>query len=788
MFIGDSDRMSHFLTWLIHLNDGVRGGHLPTWNNSLFGGYSTAGLPYVYYNPLAFSGLLFPPELQNWVAGWVSMLWLFASGVAVYFLIKTITSKTLYAFTGAALYLSSAAPILKISQNDGTFSVAVMAPIVLLCMLSAKKGRMFLCMLGSFLALTYLLSISFLQEAAYAGLLLSTFGLYRLVFRRDVKPFLVLLGSGLAAICVSFPRLVNVGMELSLSNRGGTSGFLDTWAGLGAFNRLEIFRWLDDRFFGQFYSHSLSLGNGLNMHEGMLAYASTFAVVIFFVGIFAHLRNKRTFGESGDITFHSLFWVFCLCVVVTKTGYWIMYYLFLKIGFIHARITTIGTLSFCILVAIFLNKLDEKAIGDSNTNTKTEVAHFAIIAAVCVLVTFVLESSVAPFVNDRVAVKIGGFSAFASKAAVLRVILSIAIAAVLLSVIYRGGNGLIRKAAVPMLAILSVMQVAVYAKDQTSGEFMRREAPFKTPTRLLADGNQFKVPSASAKADIRRNLEAEDYRVTLMCDPAQIGIYCNPYMANVWGLREIGGYVSAIPIRISALPWSEGQVGLRSVTTESVKGISWDLLALLNVKYAVEYHPGLLTNAIRDKESNAVRELRPDDLVIHRNPLPTVPRVFLAARVDSVDSMEKAAGILFPGKKYDAAKNNVLARSVAESGKALGGDFSTEGTITSSFRDQHIEVRLPPSGQRRFLVINERYHPGWAATIDGNLAEIYPTNVFMRGLVVPPGATTVKLEYRPFSFTPRAGWFYGAGIVILALLLYFTIRFDRSESETHGKR
>lgn len=777
--------MSHFLTWLIHLNDGVREGRLPTWNDSLFGGYSTAGLPYIYYNPLAFAGLLFPPELQNWVAGWISMFWLFASGIVAFFLIKTIVPKTLYAFAGAALYLSSAAPILKISQNDGTFSVVVMAPIVLLCMMSAKRGRMLPCLLGSFLALTYLLSVSFLQETAYAGLLLSTFGLYRLVFRRDAKPFLVLLGSGLAAICVSFPRLINVGMELRLSNRGGASSFLDTWAGLGSFNRLEIFRWLDDRFFGEFYSHSLSLGNGLNMHEGMLAYASTFAVVAFIVGVFAHLRSIKTSSEVNDITFHSLFWIFCLSVVVTKTGYWIMYYLFFKIGFIHARITTIGTLSFCILVAVFLNKLNEKTISDSNT--KLRAAHFAIIAAVCALVTLALEASVTPFVNDRVVVKIGGFSAFASKAAILRVTLSIAVAAILLSVIYRSGTGLLRMAAAPILAILSIMQVAVYAKEQTSGDFMRREIPFKTPTRLLADGDQFKVPSAGARAGMRKALEAEEYRVTLMCDSTQIGIYCNPYMANVWGLREIGGYVSAIPIRISALPWSKGQVGLRSVTTESVNEIGWDLLALLNVKYAVEYHPGLLTNAIRDTTSNAVRELRPDDLVIHRNPVPALPRVFLAARVDSVASMEKAAGILFPEKKYDAGKTNVLARSVAESLTAFDGDFSTEGSITSSFKDQNIEIRLAPSKHRRFLVINERYHPGWTATVDGDPAKIYPTNVFMRGLIVPPGATAVKLEYRPFSFTLKAGWFYGAGIAILILLFYFTIRFDRMGLDNNGK-
>ena len=64
MFIGDSDRLSHHLPWLHHLAEGLRRGELATWNNALFGGYSTVAIPYTFPNPFALFVLL-------WATGFI---------------------------------------------------------------------------------------------------------------------------------------------------------------------------------------------------------------------------------------------------------------------------------------------------------------------------------------------------------------------------------------------------------------------------------------------------------------------------------------------------------------------------------------------------------------------------------------------------------------------------------------------------------------------------------------------------------------------------------------------
>jgi hypothetical protein len=780
LFVGDSDRMSHFFTWLIHLNNGVRNGYLPTWNDHLFGGYSTVGLPYTYYNPLAFVGLLFPPELQNWVAGWTSMLWLWLAGIAAYALIRWSVPSAFYAFVGAALYESSAVLVLKISQNESTFSVTVLTPVILLALLAARPGRLLPCTLATYFAFAYLFSVSFLQEAAYACMLAGLFAAYHLIVRRHWSPLLVAAMGGVPAVLVSFPRLLNVATELRLSNRAASGGFDQAWLSLGAFNAYEVLRLLDDRILGRYFSHALKLGNAINLHEGMVAYVSTYAVVVVVVGVAWYIARTAQ-GNSlrhSDIPFHILFLVFCLSVPVTRTGYWLMYHLFLKVGFIHARVTTVAMPSLCLLTAMFLNRFASS--DDAHARRRVPMLHLAIVIVACALVTAIIEVVSQHFVDTRLPVRRHGYTRVViSVGAELRVLCSILIASALLIAVRLSKQEKWRRLMVPSLGLLAVMQIGVYAKDQTSGDFMKSDGvPYRTPTRLLARSDEFRLPSTTARQGIHDVLQPDLYRTALVCDPTRVSIYCTPYIANVWGLREIGGYISSIPTRISALPWPTPQVGLRSITLGSIDDANWNLLALLNVEYAVEYHPALLTNAIRDGHGPA-RELRPDDLVIHRNPVPVIPRLFFAANVVVRRSMEEVAGALFPRKTYDAGRSDVRNISYVEGPSSLEGRYGSDGEIRAKFRDQFVDIWLTPSDTPRFLVINERYHPDWRAFVDGVATPVLPTNVFMRGLVVPPRVEGVHLEFRPYSLSRRAVPFYLGGAALLIAVLVFTWRIDR---------
>ncbi len=66
-----------------------------------------------------------------------------------------------------------------------------------------------------------------------------------------------------------------------------------------------------------------------------------------------------------------------------------------------------------------------------------------------------------------------------------------------------------------------------------------------------------------------------------------------------------------------------------------------------------------------------------------------------------------------------------------------------------------------------FLLVNEGFDPGWTATIDGTPAPVVPANVAFRGVVLPPGARSVVLDYKPRAV--KLGFELSAGA--LALLL-----------------
>jgi len=80
-----------------------------------------------------------------------------------------------------------------------------------------------------------------------------------------------------------------------------------------------------------------------------------------------------------------------------------------------------------------------------------------------------------------------------------------------------------------------------------------------------------------------------------------------------------------------------------------------------------------------------------------------------------------------------------------------------------------VEVRVPASGSPGLLVLNDKYHPAWEVTVDGNPAALLRCNSLMRGVVLPAGAKEVVFEYRPSTL------YVWIGIVSTALILLWGI-------------
>jgi hypothetical protein len=138
-----------------------------------------------------------------------------------------------------------------------------------------------------------------------------------------------------------------------------------------------------------------------------------------------------------------------------------------------------------------------------------------------------------------------------------------------------------------------------------------------------------------------------------------------------------------------------------------------------------------------------------------------IARVYPAAEVVATGDLLARLGS--PGQ---------LAVALVEPGDAPGELPSSayppvDGKVTTYHRNRiDIGVDAPAPG---ILVINEPFFPGWGARVDGKPAQLFRVNYFLRGVVVPAGASRVVLRYSPPLAVPL--WvLFGVGLSTAALL------------------
>jgi hypothetical protein len=217
-----------------------------------------------------------------------------------------------------------------------------------------------------------------------------------------------------------------------------------------------------------------------------------------------------------------------------------------------------------------------------------------------------------------------------------------------------------------------------------------------------------------------------------------------------WDLRLADGYVAGVSPRYAAMPWTHETLGLRSIRfVAAPKGESesaWKLLSLLNVAQAIQVTPELYTN----------RHLSiPGGLPIFRNPSPYVyPRAYFAEHPQSVTREEAIKAIaehFGPCPSPSERQCEPLLRKkypVDYVEGAVAGPFDASGPLTWRFESDRVDLRFAVSHRQRFLVVNEAYDPQWHAWSGSRELQILPTNMAMRGMVVPEGITHVTMHYR----------------------------------------
>jgi hypothetical protein len=355
-FVGDSDRLNTYLSILVYQVRTLKGGGLEAWDPLMFMGLNTYGLAYTFPNPLTYIVAEFPIESLFRQTAAITCALLVAAGLSAYFYISDVVGDRFASIVGSTMYFTSAFAVLKTSQEDMSLAPIMLVPVGLGAIRKAHrqagKSLLVLC-----LAMTPLLYFTFLQQAAYGGLLMLAYAAHRAARTHTPVPLLTFLAAGIVSVTCALPRLITVAHtfgELQRSMAGAGRLTFDQVYAFQNVQPIEFLRWLDDGIFGRFPSEVLALGNNLNLHEGLLLYSSTFgtllivcATVRFRGGWFRMLRATR-----DDIAFHFWALVVVLAIVLVKPVQQVIFQLFLQVDFSHARVVIAGLLPMSVLGAV----------------------------------------------------------------------------------------------------------------------------------------------------------------------------------------------------------------------------------------------------------------------------------------------------------------------------------------------------------------------------------------------------------------------------------------------------
>lgn len=98
-----------------------------------------------------------------------------------------------------------------------------------------------------------------------------------------------------------------------------------------------------------------------------------------------------------------------------------------------------------------------------------------------------------------------------------------------------------------------------------------------------------------------------------------------------------------------------------------------------------------------------------------------------------------------------------------------------------SYSNDRIDVRADMA-ENGFLVLSEKYYPGWKAYVDGMETKIYKTNYIMRGVYLPKGPHKVEFIFDPWPY--KVGlWLSSATFLLLIGAIALRVRKGTDASQ-----
>ena len=271
---------------------------------------------------------------------------------------------------------------------------------------------------------------------------------------------------------------------------------------------------------------------------------------------------------------------------------------------------------------------------------------------------------------------------------------------------------------------------------------------------LAAQPGSFRVYSPSYSIP-QQVAQAHHLQLADGIDPLQLSRYV-AYMQRASGVGA-WGYSVALP----AFPNVKSDEEIRTALSKVLPDAA--LLGLLNVKYIVAAFP--------ISQLDLIERARFGSTIVYEN-VRVMPRALVVGKIEAAANA-------------DAARQWLMDRSTSDSAVVEGLPASIdyviqpyEASIVSTQADR-VEVRASGPG---LLVLSEVYAPDWQAQVDGAVTAIYPADLTLRGVLLPPGDHTIVMTYQPQRL------YLGVLISVLSVLACataFGIRRIRDGAKKH---
>jgi hypothetical protein len=119
---------------------------------------------------------------------------------------------------------------------------------------------------------------------------------------------------------------------------------------------------------------------------------------------------------------------------------------------------------------------------------------------------------------------------------------------------------------------------------------------------------------------------------------------------------------------------------------------------------------------------------------------------------------------------FDPAQKVLLAQSVDGIDPTTNAPPGEASIVSHAPKQVVVKTKSVVAG---VLLLNDRWHPDWQVTVDGQPAPLLRANFIMRGVAVPAGEHTVE-----FRFNPPHGTLWislsaiGVGLILVGLLAF----------------